>query len=207
MHSKIEFNAKARARNLELPNGDRLSPHRALPARSFVSFLCPSPFSRAPPSLALYVAYLRYRSQIQSRDSGADISHARGAPQSFVPKCEVGSQARVDCRIPRGRSLVFYLFSLFFFLLFFFHSCKLAGNRSRLAPRLPAAAVAAGSWLARLHKYYANIWSSPVTPRARAKSLRSCRSAGLCRRAVVDAKCRCLFPPRYARLASLPYRP
>lgn len=29
MHSKIEFNAKARARNLELPNDDRLSLHRA----------------------------------------------------------------------------------------------------------------------------------------------------------------------------------
>lgn len=67
---------------------------------------------------------------------------------------------------------------------------------------------AGGPDATRLHKYYANIWSSPpVTSRGRARPLHvpAVPSAG--ETLTVAAKCRCLFPPRYARLACLPYRP
>lgn len=115
----------------------------------------------------LYVAYLWYRSQIQSRDSRADVSHARGIPQSSAPKCEVDSRAGVDCRIPRERSFPLSLFYFFSFLLFFFLFLQLAncGKQKQAAlRRLPP-----GRWLARLHKYYANIRSGPVRPRARTR--------------------------------------
>jgi len=183
MHSKIEFNAKARARNLELPNGDQLPSHRA--ASSLICLL-PLPLAvllhhplrvirrLSPVSIANTKSWFRSRYISRSRRTA-----------KFRPEVRSGLAGKSGLPDTNAEDLFFFfygffLLSFFFFLLFFFHSCKLAGNRSRLAPRLSAAA---GSWLARLHKYYANIWSSPVTPRARAKSLRSCRSAGLCRRA------------------------
>lgn len=107
--------------------------HRALPTRSFVSS-CSSthPFAPLYPSVP-HVAYLWYRSQIQSRDSRADVSHARGMPQSSVPKCEVDSRAGVDCRIPReGSSLSPPSLFLSFFSPPLPRSLRtFAGNRSR----------------------------------------------------------------------------
>lgn len=180
----------------------------ALPARSFVS--SPSPLSPAPPSLslALYVAYLRYRSQIQSRDSGADISRARGAPQSFVPKCEVGSQARVDCRIPRGRSLLFHLFFLLSFFLssFFFANLRETEAGWRLGyPPLPRGR----GWRGCINIMQIS-GAAALLHRGRARARAREVVTFLPLRGTlppVDAKCRCLFPPRYARLACLPYRP
>lgn len=106
----------------------------------------PLSYSLPRPSV-LYVAYLWYRSQIQSRDSRADVSHARGIPQSSIPKCEVDSRAGVDCRILRERSFPSLLLSssLLSFSLFFsfLAACELAGNRSR---RRFAGYRPAGGW-------------------------------------------------------------
>lgn len=98
----------------------------------------------------------------------------------------------------------------FFFLFSFLAACELAGKQKQTGG---AALLRRPVALARLHKYYANIRSGPVTSRnaprrapcGRARPLRSSFSAP--RRFAALAKCRCLFPPRYARLACLPYRP
>lgn len=122
----------------------------------------------------------------------------------------------MDCRIPRERSLPpsLPLFT-FFFLFSFLAACELAGKQKQTGG---AALLRRPVALARLHKYYANIRSGgPVTSRnaqraaprrapcGRARPLRTSFSAP--RRSAALAKCRCLFPPRYARLACLPYRP
>lgn len=127
--------------------------------------------ARLPPPptiLLLYVAYLRYRSLIQSRDSRVRYISRRAA--NFRPEVRSGlAQEQEWIAGYRGKSSFF--------------SRELTGNRSRLA--LPASYPPPSSPLppplppspwwwsdgARLHKYYANIWSNPVTTRARTVTL------------------------------------
>lgn len=133
-----------------------------------------------------------YRSQIQSRDSRADVSHARGIPQSSAPKCEVDSREHRSGLPDTARKDLSFFF-------FFSRSLRTCGETEAGWRPRPA----------RLHKYYANIRSGRVTSCARTRETVTSFPPFPAPRALLrhSQKCRCLFPPRYARLACLPYRP
>lgn len=91
----------------------------------------------------------------------------------------------MDCRIHSARAEVSFFFSC---------NCKLAGNRGRLV-------TAANEVVGCIN--IMQISGAALLPLALATTANILRRTP---RAKVDAKCRCLFPPRYARLACRSYR-
>jgi len=169
------------------------------------------------PLFAPRVAYLRYRSQIQVAIPGVDISRARGAPRSFVPKCEVEVRARagVDCRwifAPRP-------FSSSFFPPFLF---SLVSSRLQTSRETEAAWLAPPAGIRRATPVVAAVvggggdgcinimqisGAEPVLHTARARPLRSSPLRGTL--APVDARSVVAYFQRdmHDSRVSLPYRP
>lgn len=177
-------------------------PHRAANSLICLLLLLQLPFS----SSVLYIAYLRYRSQIQSRDSRADVSYARGIPQSSGPEVRSGFASGSGLpEIPRGETLLSFSLTLFtffyFFLLFLCRSPRTCGETEADWRR---SAAPAGGWRGCINIMQI---SGAACVRVCARARETVTFHLSCTVPQRSAKCRCLFPPRYARLACLPYRP
>lgn len=219
IHSKIEFNAKARTRNLEPPHrrpGRRITPPtRSFASSSFAPFrppIVPLALPLLPyhpsPSLSLsfplplpYAAYLPYRSLIQSRDSGSRYISRSRRTAKFRPEVRSGF-ARSESGLPDTAAELFLFFFLSLSLSNFF-SRELARDRSRLPPARCSRVSAAGR-REGFHKYYANISEAPPCYKGRERE--TAAAAGLRGAPGATQSVVAYFQPaRYARLACLPY--
>lgn len=134
MHSKIEFNAKARARNLELPNDDRLSLHRAAS-----SLICLFPLSLVF-LLHRHPFPLRYTSLISGIDRKYKVVIPWPIYLTLAAHRKVSSRSAKWARRQewiagyRAEDLSSSIFFFFFFPFFFFAAANLreteAGWRS-----------------------------------------------------------------------------
>lgn len=156
---------------------------------SFSTSLLPLSLLPAPPPP--YAAYLRYRSLIQSRDSGSRYISRSRRTAKFRPEVRSGF-ARSESGLPdtpRCRST-----SSFFLSLFFSSSQLRTRERQRERSGPPRAALALAPPVGRGCINIMQIYPKyhRVTRRARARDRYALAAvAGLRGR---DAKCRCLFP-------------
>lgn len=221
IHSKIEFNAKARTRNLEPPPhrrpGRRITPPtRSFASSSFAPFRPPIvplalPLLPYHSSLSLslslplpYAAYLPYRSLIQSRDSGSRYISRSRRTAKFRPEVRSGF-ARSESGLPDTAAETF----LFFFPLFSLSlTFSAANSRKTEAGCRRRAALALAPLVGR--RGFINIMQiylkhPRVTGRASARPSPPPPRDFAVAPGVTQSVVAYFQPARYARLACLPY--